>query len=130
MRAHCIGVAGYMGAGKSTISRLIAGRGITLIDADNEAKIVMQRDSAIRKQLILTFGNDVVANDTVRSDLLGERAFRSAEDLAALNAIVHPAIVAHLEKLIDNCDTGKCILDAALIPMWNVSNRFDFCIWV
>jgi len=124
------GIAGYMGAGKSTCAQLIAGENGTVIDADGVAKRIMNESEAIKTQLVESFGEKCIENGTVVFSVLGENVFRSIDDLERLNRIVHPPLLHELHYLIELASTEKCILDAALIPLWHIETWFTTCIWV
>jgi dephospho-CoA kinase len=130
-----IGIAGYMGAGKSTCAGLLAGllaggkTPVRVIDADLEAKLMMNGDESIKRRLAAAFGASVVDENSIVFDALGKAAFASVKAMRMLNSIVHPALVGRLHSLVNACQ-GPCILDAALIPMWGIDSWFDLCLWV
>jgi dephospho-CoA kinase len=132
--ARCvrIGIAGYMGAGKSTCARLFEGRDAQVIDADAEAKSLMRRDRRLAGALREAFGESVIDDDGLpRFDELGRLAFGSVESLRTLNGVVHPPLAGHLERLVRGCESPVCLLDAALIPLWEgMEAWFDTCVWV
>jgi dephospho-CoA kinase len=128
-----IGIAGYMGAGKSTCIHLLSKENTVLIDADSQAKWLMENDQSIKNALFMQFGDDIKENDAVDFKKLGKIAFSSLVQLQKLNKIVHPPLVAHLYSLIvkegyEN-KIEQIILDAALIPLWHIENWFDFLLW-
>lgn len=124
-----IGIAGYMGAGKTTVARLLAPA--VIIDADREAKTLMTTDRSIRRELVEAFGGSIIEKDDVSFNALGQIVFGSRENLLRLNAIVHPPLVRRLRRmLLQEHDREDCVLDAALLPLWNIESLFDTCIWV
>ena len=126
-----IGIAGYMGAGKSSVARLLAGRGYACVDADAEAKRLMNADRTMQRRLVETFGEQVVKAGSIDSAVLGERAFRSAGELAKLNAIVHPALLLRLQDLLESTrGRAGVVMDAALLPMWGREGLFDILLWI
>lgn len=125
-----IGVAGYMGSGKSTCAGFLSGRGGTVIDADSFAKNMMNSSAAIKKSLSENFGKEVVSGDRIEFSVLGEIVFRSLENLVRLNSIVHPPLLEQLHREITECDRKLCILDAALIPYWHIEEWFDRVYWI
>ena len=128
-----IGIAGYMGAGKSTFARLMteSHRNFALVDADAEAKQVMQNDPAIRRGLARTFGPSVIRGQAIDFRTLGAIVFSNSENVLSLNALVHPLVLERLKKLIVvNNRSSRIICDAALIPLWNIEAWFDMVIWV
>lgn len=130
-----IGIAGYMGAGKSTAARILASSALAggglIIDADLEAKALMTEDRPIRHELAAAFGGSIIGKDGLSFSTLGQIVFGSREKLLQLNAIVHPALVQRLRSmLLQEHKEENCILDAALLPLWNIESLFDTCIWV
>ena len=97
-----IGVTGGIGSGKSAfVRRLGEHEGVRVVLADDVAKRIMAEHPAVRAALVERFGPETytAAGDLDRGHLAG-RVFGDAEALAALNAIVHPAVrVALLEEM-------------------------------
>jgi dephospho-CoA kinase len=125
-----IGIAGYMGAGKSTCARAFDSFDTAIIDADAEAKLLMQSDPKLLLSLKNSFGESIADNGKILFGELGRIAFSSAGTLLTLNEIIHPPLVKHLEGLIRSNEKPLRILDAALIPLWHVESWFDLCVWV
>jgi dephospho-CoA kinase len=126
-----IGIAGYMGAGKSTCARSFASEDALIIDADAEAKRIMAESGAIHEALRAAFGEAAVdADGKINTGVLGRAAFESVDTLLTLNGITHPPLVEYLDTVISGCQKPLCILDAALIPLLGVESWFDLCIWV
>ncbi len=130
MARRRLGIAGYMGAGKSTAARLLAQGGGSIIDADRAAKTLMQESRQIRSRLEETFGAGVVERGEIRFDLLGRAAFASATSIVKLNEIVHPPLINFLRNRLSESDDHTLILDAALLPLWRLESFFDTCLWV
>ncbi len=130
MAPRRVGIAGYMGAGKSTAARLLAQGGGTIIDADRAAKTLMQESLPIRSRLKETFGPGVLERGEIRFDLLGQAAFASETSILKLNEIVHPQLVNFLRKYLSEFHGKTLILDAALLPLWRLETLFDTCLWV
>ena len=126
-----IGIAGYMGAGKSTCARSFASDDALIIDADAEAKRIMAGSHHIQETLRAAFGEAAVGTDgRIHSDALGRAAFKSVDALLTLNGITHKPLVEYLNPTISQCQKSLCILDAALIPLLGIESWFDLCIWV
>lgn len=129
-----IGVAGLMGSGKSTCSKIIVqyfpDETVLCINADHEAKNLMNSSESVRDALIERFGNNIITGDQISTKKLGEIAFKSKENLQALNSIVHPPLLNYLHHLIYTSNYSLCILDAALIPLWRIESWFTLNIWM
>ena len=124
-----IGIAGYMGAGKSTCAHAFCSLDTIIIDADTEAKLLMQSDLKLQLDLKNAFGESVIDGDKVLFNELGRKAFSSVGTLLTLNKIIHPPLVKHLQSRIRNDENTNCILDAALIPLLHIESWFDLCVW-
>jgi dephospho-CoA kinase len=126
-----IGIAGYMGAGKSTCARSFASEDALIIDADAEAKWLMAQSSDIKESLRSAFGEAVVdADGEINTGVLGQAAFESIDTLLTLNGITHPPLVKYLSPIVSYCQKPLCIMDAALIPILGIESWFDICVWV
>ena len=94
-----LGVTGGIGSGKSAfVARLGAHAGVRVVLADDLAKRLMAEDADIRRRLVARFGEATFTADGAldRAALAG-RVFADEAELAALNAIVHPAVRRALE---------------------------------
>jgi len=86
-----IGVTGNIGSGKSTVCRILAKLGATIIDADKLAHETYKPYSRTWQELINAFGKDIVkANGEIDRQKLGQIVFSDPSALAQLNQIVHP----------------------------------------
>lgn len=88
-----VGLTGNIAAGKSTVVELFKRWGATVIDADSLAREAQAPGSAVLAAIAKRFGTGVLARDGTL-DRAGLRAKVMGDDdaLAALNAIVHPAV--------------------------------------
>jgi dephospho-CoA kinase len=94
-----VGLTGNIGAGKSTVARLLVAHGAHLVDADQVAREVVEPGAPAYQPLVDRFGTAVLDVDgRIDRPKLAEVAFADPATLADLNAIVHPAIgVAMIE---------------------------------
>ena len=131
MADTCIGIAGYMGSGKTTSTRYLAEKEkISVVHADDEAKDIMLHNTVIQERLITEFGSRIIKNGILSFQILGSIVFENAEKLQLLSSIVHPVLFAHLHKTIFNNKSGIIILDGALLPFCFIDEWFDFRIWI
>ena len=88
-----IGITGPIGCGKSTVAGWLRELGAVPIDADRVARQVTEPGTSALYQIISTFGEDLIRDDgTLDRAALGRIVFTDAASLAALEAIVHPAV--------------------------------------
>jgi dephospho-CoA kinase len=113
-----IGLVGGIGAGKSTAAASFAMLGCTLLDADRIGHELLQRGD-VREDIRQRWGQDVFTPDgDVDRAALGEKVFADPDELAALNAIMHPRIRSALVAGIDEARSrgaDAVVLDAAVL---------------
>ena len=88
-----IGLTGGIASGKSTISAMFTGMGITVIDADIEARLAVEPGEKAYNDIVSHFGTEILEEDrTINRPRLGEIIFNNEEKRLLLNSIVHPAV--------------------------------------
>jgi dephospho-CoA kinase len=92
-----LGLTGSIGAGKSTVAGLLRARGLTVLDADAEARAVTE-DPAALAEISAAFPG-VVRGGVLDRAALAALAFADPARLATLNAIIHPRVRARLRAL-------------------------------
>jgi dephospho-CoA kinase len=91
--ALIIGLTGGIASGKSTVARMLLDMNIPVIDADVEARKVVENGQKAYVRIIETFGSEILtaAGDIDRVKL-GSIVFHDEDKRHQLNAIVHPAV--------------------------------------
>ncbi|WP_327237105.1 dephospho-CoA kinase [Streptomyces sp. NBC_01317] len=88
-----LGLTGGIGAGKSEVSRLLAGYGAVVIDSDRIAREVVEPGTPGLAAVVAEFGPGVTTADgALDRPGLGAIVFGDPDRLKALNAIVHPLV--------------------------------------
>src|SRR5437868_5303835 len=120
-----VGLTGGIGAGKSTVSRMLAERGAVIVDADLIARQVVEPDGPAYQGVVDRFGSGVLlADGHLDRARLAEIVFADAGALADLNAIVHPAVGEVIaNRLAEEASTDHVvILDVPLLVESGRSN--------
>lgn len=93
-----VGLTGCIGSGKSTVARGLVARGAVLLDADAVVAELQRPGQPVLEAMVEHFGPSILRADgrLDRARLAGI-VFDDPEQLAALNAIVHPAVRAEME---------------------------------
>jgi dephospho-CoA kinase len=113
-----VGLTGGIGSGKSTVSSMLASRGAEIVDADVITRDVQLPGSPVVEAIAQRFGDGVLdAERGLRRAKLAEIVFTDADALADLNAIVHPAVGAEINRRVDElASTSKVVvLDIPLL---------------
>ncbi|MFC0451874.1 dephospho-CoA kinase [Rhodococcus jostii] len=98
-----IGLTGGIGAGKSTVSKVLAELGAVIVDADVIAREVVEPGTPGLAALVERFGEEIrTADGTLDRPALAARAFADDESRLALNSIVHPLVGARTTEIIES----------------------------
>lgn len=91
--APLVALTGAVGSGKSTVARLFAEFGATIIDADELARTAVCSGSAGLQEVVATFGEEILLpNGELDRRKLGAAVFGDSELRRKLEAILHPRI--------------------------------------
>lgn len=119
-----VGLTGGLGAGKSTVARMLADRGAVVVDADELARRAIDPGSPGFHKVVRVFGDDVVAEDgSIDRRALARIVFDDPEARRALESITHPEVFRLLAGEVEGRrDTDDVVVfDAPLI----VETGFD-----
>ncbi len=130
-----VGLTGGIASGKSVVGEMFVKLGAHVILADAIAHWLMQPGRPVHDEVVRRFGREVLNPDgSINRSRLAEIAFgvtgsATPPRVKELNAIVHPAVVAHENEWME--DIGRrdlraiAIVEAALIFEAGVADRFD-----
>lgn len=125
-----IGLTGGIASGKSLVSSILAGLGMTVIDADEISREIMATDGPARQEVVRVFGDDVLTEaGEINRKKLGEIAFRDPERRRTLEEILHPRIQSEMWRRIREC-SGDVILEAPLLIEKGVHEKVDVTVVV
>lgn len=97
-----VGLTGGIGSGKSTVSALLAARGAVVVDADAIVRVVQSPGHPVFDAIVERFGEEVRGPDGgLDRQALADRVFGDDEALAALNALVHPAVGEEIARRLE-----------------------------
>lgn len=130
MDTPVIVLAGGTGTGKSTLTAALAEVGAAVIDAD---RVGHETLDAVREDLLEAFGAEIVdPRGGIDRRRLGDLVFSDPERLAALNEIVHPPLVAEIERRVDRLRQDGAhdliVIDAALWPQFRGTPPVDLMV--
>ena len=113
-----VGLTGGIGSGKSTVSAELARRGAVIVDADAIARQVQQPGEPLLARMAERFGADVIKPDgSLDRAAVAAIAFTDEQALKDLNALVHPAIGAEMNRqvLAHRDSDAVVVMDNALL---------------
>lgn len=91
-----VGITGGMGSGKTTVCKIFESLDIPVYYADDEAKWLISNDKDLKKGIVKIFGDEAYTEQgEYNRPFVAKIVFEHKEKLAALNALVHPAVERH-----------------------------------
>ena len=129
-----VALTGNIASGKSTVARMLAARGATLVDADVLAREVVRAGTPAYDAIVERWGADVLAPDGVLDRAaLRARVFADPDELEALNAIVHPEVGRLRDERVAEARARGArvvVCDIPLLFERNLADDFDVVILV
>lgn len=108
-----IAVTGGIGSGKSTVMKIIAGKGYPIFSCD-EIYSQLTSDSDFLNILRHSFGDILNSDGTLDRKKLSEIVFNNPAKLAELDKITHPAIYKEMFRMADEAG-GICFCEVPLL---------------
>ncbi len=127
-----IGLVGGIASGKSTVATIFSTHGLAVVDADREARQVVEQP-AVRAGLRARFGAEIFAADgSLDRAALAQRVFGDDAARRDLEALTHPPVRAALEAQIERAlGAGtSVVLDVPLLLEGGLIERCDVCVFV
>ncbi len=101
-KPYIIGLTGNIATGKSSVAQMLASLGAHVIDADAVAHEVMRAGTPTWREIVNLFGLEILCSDgEIDRGKLGAIVFADAEALRRLERIVHPVVIAHVNRQIE-----------------------------
>ncbi len=128
-----LGLTGGIGAGKSTVARMLRDLGAVVVDSDALAAEILRRPS-VRDELASWWGRGVLAPDgTVDRKALADRIFADSADRERLERLVHPLIRAARDQAVaDARARGEAfvVFEAPLLFEAGLDRECDAVMWI
>lgn len=127
-------MTGSMAAGKSTAARRLRERGAFVLDADEIARELVAPGSKALARVRERFGDQVMNPDgTLDRAALAGIVFRDKRALHDLNGIIHPLVIARMEKRANEYEAAHedpvIVFDAALLIEAGMHEAMD-AVWL
>lgn len=92
-----VGITGGIGSGKTYVCQLLRHLGYPVFHADEEAKAITESNNLVVEAIKKQFGENIYTQGKLNRKEVATRVFSNPQELAKLNAIVHPAVAQSFE---------------------------------
>jgi dephospho-CoA kinase len=126
-----VGLTGGIGAGKSTVAQFFAELGALVIDADQLARMAIERGSDGFADVMLRFGDEIIVNGDIDRKKLAEIVFSDPQARKDLEAIIHPRVQALFAEAVADLDIDDILIyEIPLLVETGAAAKFDYIITV
>ena len=126
-----IALTGGIACGKSSVSQIFKEMGVPIIDLDVIAREVVEPNTQGLTELVSNFGDGILnADKTLNRQSLRQQLFEHPSKQQLIEEILHPKILAHMQRDIENLNTQLVIVEVPLLVEQNLSHLFDRAIVV
>jgi dephospho-CoA kinase len=126
-----IALTGGIGAGKSLVAQYFSELGARVVDADQLARVAIERGSEGFDEVLLRFGESILRDGDIDRKALAEIVFADASARADLEAIIHPRVRELFSDVVaDLAPDETLIYEIPLLVESNAAANFDLVITV
>lgn len=113
-----VGLTGGIASGKSTVAAILCRLGASIINADELAREVVQPGEDAWKEILETFGPDILHEDkTLNRKKLRKIVFENPAARKKLEGIIHPRVRALAERRIRELAKAGCSVIVYEVPL-------------
>jgi dephospho-CoA kinase len=113
-----IGLTGGIGSGKSTVAKMLAEKGIPIIDADVISKALTQSGGAAMAAIAQTFGEGMLAQDgSLNREAMRALMLQDASAKARLESLIHPLVGQQIDAQLSCAKVSGAALAVVDIPL-------------
>ena len=121
-----IGLTGGIGSGKSAAANFFQNEGISVIDTDQLARKVIEKDTPGYSKVVDSFGANILGNnDSIDRAKLREAVFHDSEKRKILESITHPLVRELMVQKISSSTSPYSIIMVPLIFETNSAKNYD-----
>ena len=126
-----VALTGGIGAGKSTVAQNFAELGALVVDADQLARIAIERGSDGFAEVLLRFGDEIILNGDIYRKKLAEIVFSDEAARKDLEKIIHPRVQATFAEVVEDLEHDDILIyEIPLLAETDAAEKFDYIITV
>ena len=111
-----VGITGGIGSGKTALTDWLTQRGITVVDADLAARVVVAPGQPALSEIVATFGEGCLQPDgQLDRAALRKQVFEDPDQRKTLEKITHPRIRDELVRQLEAAESAYVVLSSPLL---------------
>lgn len=121
-----VGLTGGIGSGKSAAANFFQNEGITVIDADDLSREVIEQNTPGFEKIVDCFGSAIIDSDgSINRAFLRQEVFDDEKKKKLLESIIHPLVRDLMIKKIAASQSPYSIIMVPLIFETNSMNNYN-----
>ena len=126
-----VGITGGIGSGKSAVTDYLEIKGITVVDADKVARVVVEPGTSGLAAIAEHFGRDILLPDgTLDRAALRKIVFDNPDERKVLEGITHPLIREEIARQLSEAGSPYVVLASPLLLESGQSSFADYVVVV
>jgi dephospho-CoA kinase len=126
-----VALTGGIGAGKSLAAQYFSELGARVVDADQLARVAIERGSEGFDEVILRFGEEITRNGDIDRKALAEIIFADPKAKQDLEAIIHPRVRELFSEVVADLAADEILIyEIPLLVETSAAGNFDLVITV
>ena len=126
-----VGITGGIGSGKSAVTDYLEIKGITVVDADKVARVVVEPGTSGLAAIAEHFGRDILLPDgTLDRAALRKIVFDNPDEREVLEGITHPRIREEIARQLSDASSPYVVLASPLLLESGQSSFADYVVVV
>jgi dephospho-CoA kinase len=111
-----VGITGGIGSGKSAVTHMLEKRGISVVDADLAARIIVEPGKPALKTIAQHFGSEILLSDgSLNRPALRSRVFSDDAERRWLEQLTHPLIGEEILRQLQASNSAYTVLSSPLL---------------
>jgi dephospho-CoA kinase len=126
-----VALTGGIGAGKSLAAQYFSDLGARVVDADQLARVAIERGSEGFDEVVLRFGEKIMRDGDIDRKALAEIIFSDPQAKEDLEAIIHPRVRELFAAVVSDLQPGEVLIyEIPLLAESGSAKNFDLVITV
>ena len=126
-----VALTGGIGAGKTLAAQYFSDLGARVVDADQLARVAIERGSTGFDEVILRFGEEILRDGDIDRKALAQIIFSDPQAKEDLEAIVHPRIRELFSEVVSDLQPEEILIyEIPLLAETGSAKNFDLVITV
>lgn len=126
-----LGIAGYIGSGKTTAGKMFQRLGARFIDADEVVDSLYLKGGDGYRKILNFFGEEYfTAQGELNRKKLARTVFGDPKKLRILHDLIHPLVTNSVQKIIDKEKADFFVIEATYFEKKHLKALVDAILWI